>query len=98
VPPHTDLGAPATFGVPAPRIVASFDPEPGREQTRGWLAVGSFLLLVATLGIVLGAVAGGLRTWQEMQGVAASVLPAVLGVVSSTLGFYFGARTREDRR
>jgi hypothetical protein len=93
-----NLGAPAVFDVPAARIIATFDPEPGREQTRGWLAVGSFLLLVATLGLVLAAVAGGLRTWQEMQGVAASVLPAVLGVVSSTLGFYFGARSTEARR
>lgn len=76
----------------------TYNPDPSREHARGRLAAGSFLLLVVVVSVVLLTVALGGRTWQEMQGVAASVLPAVLGVVSSTLGFYFGARTQEDQR
>ena len=96
--PVEDLGGPIVLDVPTPRTGSQYDPEPAREHTRGRLAVGSLVLLVATVGLLLTVVAVGYRTWDEMQGVTASVLPAVLSVVSSTLGFYFGARAREDRR
>lgn len=75
---------------------ARFDPEPAREKTRGVLAGGSFALLTVTVLTTLGVVASGTRTWNEMQGVAASVLPAVLSVVGTTLGFYFGTKSRES--
>jgi hypothetical protein len=96
LPQAEDLGAPTVVDVPRPRTGSQYDPEPAREHTRGRLAVSSFVLLVVTIGVILVVVASGYRTWDQMQGVAASLLPAVLSVVSSTLGFYFGARAREE--
>ena len=97
-PPNEDLGQPSVSHVPVPRARRRFDPEPRREQMRGWLAVGSFVLLLITVSTIVLVVALGLRSWQEMEGVAASILPSVLSVVGSTVGFYFGAGQQRGGR
>lgn len=89
-----DLGE-ATAEIVPPSPGRPYNPEPAREKMRSKLALWSFFLLVVCVGTILGVVAFGLQTWNEMQGVAASVLPAVLSVVSAILGFYFGAVTQE---
>ena len=77
-----------------PRPARRFNPEPTREMARTALAAGSFLLLCAVVLVILLIVASGTRTWDEMQGVASAVLPAVLSVTGTSLGFYFGAKDR----
>lgn len=94
LPPVEDLGGPGVESVPAPRAGSRYDPEPSRERMRGWLAAGAFGLLSVTVTIILLAVALGARSWDQMHGVAASVLPAVVSVVGVTLGYYFGTRGR----
>lgn len=89
--PPEDLGEPTAEIVP-PRAGPRFNPEPQREKMRGRLALSAFILLVVCIVGILGVVAAGFRTWDQMEGVTASVLPAVLSTVSAILGFYFGSR------
>lgn len=96
VPPNPpdqleDLGAAevAEFGLP--REGGAYDPSRQREQIRSWLALGAGLLLVFTILLVTLPVVIGRRTWDDMEGLASTVLPAVLSVAGSIIGFYFGA-------
>src|SRR5262245_59969474 len=86
--PQPDFGPPVA-DVFVPDEGPIYDPAPSRERTRGFLAVGVFLLLVATIGCLLVPVVTGARTWAEMEGAASSLLPAVLGVAATVLAFYF---------
>jgi len=90
----------AEFGPPVadvfiPNVGPVFDPAPHREWTRRFLAIGVFLLLVATVGFILVPIILGVRTWNQMQGVAASVLPAVLSISGTVLAFYFATEEKK---
>ncbi|HEX2058702.1 MAG TPA: hypothetical protein VHI71_10060 [Actinomycetota bacterium] len=65
-----------------------------REKTRRALALRVFWFMVGTIGVLIGAVLGGWRTWSEVEGLAASVLPLVSGFVGSVFGFYFAVERR----
>ena len=71
-----------------------FDPAPAREKARGFLALGVFFLLVLTVGFILVPIVVGHRTWSQMQGVTASVLPAVIGLTGTVLAFYFASEEK----
>ena len=92
--PAPDFGPPlAEVFVPDEGKI--YDPAPSRERLRGILALGVFLLLVATIGLILVPVAVGDKEWNEMEGAASSVLPAVLGVTGTVLAFYFAREAKK---
>jgi hypothetical protein len=97
VAPQTadDLG-PATTNTIYPVARKPFDPTKSREVTRGRLAAFSFALFaVITLLLVLAVICGW-RTWDELEGLATSVVPVVVSVVGATTGFYFGVKEGRD--
>lgn len=66
--------------------------EKKREQIRGnvtgWLLAALFLLLIG--GIV--AVFSGAETWNRYEELARLAVPAVIGLLGSAIGFYFGSQ------
>lgn len=88
-----DLGEPrAEIGV-----VVTGDSLRRRETMRGVLAAWSFAVFTLVVGVMLFAVVSGWRTWDELEGLATSVLPVVVSVLGATTGFYFGLeRGREE--
>lgn len=94
-PAAEDLG-PIGEPVEAPRLSSEpFDPEPARERTRTILGVLLVLLFAAMVLIPVSAVAFGSREWEEMEGMIAVLFPAVVGIVGSALGFYFGSEKQK---
>lgn len=73
--------------VDRPRV---FDPEPARERVRGRIA-SWLILLLATLSLAaLGAVIGGADV-DDIRGIAEIVLPPVVALCGSAMGFYYGS-------
>ena len=85
----TDAGA-AVVDIIAPEYGAIYRPSEDRERTRSLLALGALSLLALTICLVAVPIVAGIRTWSELEGMCASLLPALLTVVGSALGFYFG--------
>lgn len=92
-----DLG-PAEHDFDVPTEGNVYNPDKDRERTRSVLALRVLWLLVAVVAALLGAVISGLREWNELEGLSASVLPGVLTVVGTVLGFYFGSTKRGGKR
>lgn len=57
---------------------------------------GCFLLLILVL-IVFGCIGAlhGVTAWTQTKELLQIFLPAITGLLGSSLGFYFGSRTRE---
>lgn len=85
-----DAGS-AMADISAPQFGAIYLPARDRERTRSALALGVLLLLFTTLGFVAVPIVAGWRRWSELEGMCSSLLPAVLTVVGTVLGFYFGS-------
>ncbi|HZS86013.1 MAG TPA: hypothetical protein VFE42_00795 [Chloroflexota bacterium] len=71
-----------------------YDPEPHREQMRGWLAI-SVLALVA-LCVIAALVFIGIGRLPGAS-LIESVLPQVVTLAASALGFYFGGQYLSER-
>ncbi len=90
-----DLGAPRQ-DVTHPVAGKTFDPDPARERIRGGLAVATFVLFAAfSLGIAV-VVSAGWRTWNDIEGMTGTLLPAIVSVLGTTTGFYFGTKAGES--
>lgn len=80
-----DLPAKRTKEVP-------YDPEPNRDKVRGYLALSLVVLLVAVI------IAGWVTLWTgvvkepEIKDLLGVILPPVVALVGSALGFYFGGK------
>ena len=96
-PEPIELGPPEA-SIEVPRGGQIYNPDPVRENIRGFIALASVGLFAVTVAAILGVVATGLRTWDEMQGVTAAALPAVTALMGSTVGFYFGTQGLKDER
>jgi hypothetical protein len=88
--PVEDAGPPLAE-VPFPEKGAVYDPAKDRETTRSKLALRVVWLLMGVVALLMGSVISELNTWEQVEGMASSVLPAVLTVVGTVLGFYFGS-------
>lgn len=77
---------------------ARFDPARWRERLRGRLAVASFALFGVLVLMISLAVVCGWRPWTGLQGLTTAMLPAVVGVVGTTTGFYFGSQGESGSR
>jgi hypothetical protein len=86
---HDDDLGPAVADIKPPGEGAKFDPGPSRELTRQILAIGVLVLVFACLATLAVPVVAGHRTWDEMEGLASTVLPSVFGIAGSVLAFYF---------
>jgi hypothetical protein len=86
-----DFGPPAEGFTPLPRFgTEQFDPEPGRERVRA-LVAGALIALLALLSSVgLVAVIAGVDG-KEIRPILEMVLPPVVALCGSAIGFYFGA-------
>ena len=90
--PAEDLGEPeANISPPSPG--RRWSQERARETTRGWLAIWSFGVFTFTVIVLTLPVVFGCRQWKDLQDLATSVLPVVVGVVGTTTGFYFGTKS-----
>jgi hypothetical protein len=96
-PPEEALVVDLTAEVPeAPTLAMPerrpFDPEPQREQMRGWIA----LALLGMLATIL--VCSFVSLWlkidnQSLQTVLTIVVGPLVALVSAATGFYFGSST-----
>jgi uncharacterized membrane protein YeaQ/YmgE (transglycosylase-associated protein family) len=90
--PYLDLSAesPSTDWAPS---ADAYDPNPKREQVRGtiaWVLLGIF---GATILFSFMALAFKWGTHEEIQDMLGILLPPVVGLVGSAIGFYFGRDT-----
>jgi hypothetical protein len=91
LPEPRDLGNPTSDTI-FPIANVPYSVAKSRETMRGRLAAWSFALFALLVIILAVAVVSGLRTWDQMQGLATSILPVVVSVVGATTGFYFGSK------
>jgi Kef-type K+ transport system membrane component KefB len=66
-----------------------FNPDPVRELNRTILAIGSFALFAVVVLMILAAVVLLGKSWQDIEPIAAVLLPAVSALTSTTLAFFF---------
>jgi len=76
-----------------PRAKA-FSRRKARERNRQLLSVASLLLLSMVVVSILAAVILGLRTWTELSGVTAAILPAVLSLCTASMAYFFSDKRR----
>ena len=73
-----------------------FDAEPGRERVRGRVA-GALVLLLSTLTLIaLIAVVAGVAA-ADVRSIIELVLPPVVALCGSAIGFYFGSNSTAGR-
>jgi hypothetical protein len=53
------------------------------------------LFAVFSLGIAV-VVSAGWRTWNDIEGMTGTLLPAIVSVLGTTTGFYFGTKAGES--
>jgi hypothetical protein len=94
-PPPTDLGPVVADSASRRPQTEPFDPTEARERLRGRLAMLGVAIFAGTILLLVVPVIAGWRTWNEIQGLAAAVLPAVSTIVSSAMVFYYSATNRE---
>lgn len=69
-----------------------WDPEPGREKLRGYLATGLVLLLAGVIGAAWLTLWLGISSAPEIKDLLGVLLPPVVALVGSAVGFYFGGK------
>jgi hypothetical protein len=89
-----DAGVGTSDDIETPRLGAPFDPTQDREVVRKILALGFLALLFFTVGGIMLPVTFGSREWSEVESMAASLLPSVLGVGGTVLAFYFASSSQ----
>ena len=66
-----------------------YDPEPGRDKVRNRLALAIFSLFAVVIGAFMAPVILGYRSWQDLEGMAASIIPTVAAVFSAAVVFFY---------
>ena len=89
-----ELG-PAEAEVHEPTPGRNFDPDRHREIIRNILAITVAGLLVVVLLMRLVAVTVAGTPWSKLQGVVGAIVPGVIGIAGTILGFYFGTRGKQ---
>jgi hypothetical protein len=90
LPPATE-----EIDVELPRQPANekpYDPEPRRERMRGALASGLVLILAAVAAAAWITIWARLATEAEVKDLLGVMLPPVVALVGSAIGFYFGGK------
>jgi hypothetical protein len=77
--------------VPSPRLGTPYDPAPKREKTRTVLAYGFAATLALLVLVPLAAIVFSDNSWSDFEQPMQTLLPAVLGITGTILGFYFGS-------
>ncbi len=90
-PEPLDLGDAAANTI-YPIANLPFNPAKSRETMRARLAAWSFILFALLIITLTASVVTGLRSWDQVQGLATSILPVVVSIVGATTGFYFGSK------
>jgi hypothetical protein len=90
-----DIGPPVA-DVSVPDEGRIYNPDRDRERTRSILALGVLGLVFVALAAIVTPVVSGKRDWQEIEGLAAAVLPAVFGITGSVLAFYFATEQKRQ--
>ena len=71
----------------------SYDPNPKREQVRGTIAWFLLGLLSMTVVFAFTAVARNWTDYENIKDMLGILLPPIVGLVGSAIGFYFGRGT-----
>lgn len=66
-----------------------YDPEPRRDHIRAGIACGLIVLLIGMVCYAFQTTHGEFEKTRELLEI---LLPAVLGLLGSALGFYFGSK------
>lgn len=85
---HDQASAPREIS--EPRIGDDYDPRPARERVRERLALALTGLLALVTVLLILIVAFGLRSWSEIQGIAAVTYGPLVSLTATMLGFYYG--------
>lgn len=69
-----------------------------REGTRRWLAFGLVLLLAFLAMLSLSAIVFGWQTTENVRSAVEVLLPPIVALTGSALGFYFGVESAAQER
>jgi hypothetical protein len=86
-----DVGSLLSDTASNPPQTVPFDLTEARERQRGRLATLGFVLFSIVILMLMVPVIAGLRTWDQVQGLAAAILPTVSSIVSAAVVFYYSA-------
>lgn len=78
---------------PRPRE-EKYDPERARDRIRGPLAIGMVMLLGATMLLTYIWIAANWMNTGDAKDILGIVLPPVVALTGTVLGFYFGGTDR----
>ena len=97
-PGRAVVGEPEEIGIEyvdlpsKPAKEVPYDPEPDRDRVRGWLALALVVLLIAVILAAWATLWTGVVTEPEIKDLLGVILPPVVALVGSALGFYFGGK------
>ena len=85
------------YGLPereaaSPSVGKKFDQHRNRELMRNGLASVVLGLLCVVVLVPMWQVAVGGNDWANYEGMVGSIVPGVLGIAGTILGFYFGSK------
>ena len=69
-----------------------YDPEPARDRLRGWLAVALLAMLAVVVAAAWVSLWWSLATEAEIKDLLGVILPPIVALVGSAIGFYFGGK------
>ena len=67
----------------------------GREKVRAGLAGSLLFILLVTIGLAFGLLAGGALNQAEIESLLDPIFPALVALTGSAIGFYFGGKLRD---
>ena len=89
------MAAPVDPFSSSPFKTVDYDPEPVRENIRGYVTLAAAITFFTVVGFYLvEASMAGEGVWPHIKEAMQSVLPAVTSVLGTVLGFYFGSQKR----
>ena len=85
-----------TDDVPGPRPARRpYDPRRHKDYVRAGLTIGLLGLLATMLVVPLLALIAGWAAWDELEAFVTLTWGAVVGLVASSVGYYFGSERRK---
>ena len=89
------MSTPRLSKVPATRTPTTdkpYDPEPAREQTRGWLAGGILAIFFIEILLFFGLAYFHEMAMADIKELAIIMFTPSIGILGTVLGFYFGSQ------
>lgn len=77
-----------------PTAAFEYDPEPRRDWVRAAITISLITAFLGVIAFALGSTFASVEVYTRTRDLLDKLLPALLGLMGSALGFYFGKAQR----